>query len=161
MTTRPNADWIDQCPKAFHEWLGDRHVDEVECIVSDIAGISRGKAMPQKKFSRSERLFLPTSIFYQTITGSYAEIDSIVHQWTESDLVLKPDLSTATAVPWSADVTTQVIHDVLDVNDEPIGIAPRNVLKRIVDLYAAEGWVPVVAPELDLTSTRLSRSNRQ
>lgn len=154
MNNRPNPNWKEQCPDAFHNWLGDRHVDDVECIVADIAGMSRGKAMPQKKFARSESLFLPTSIFYQTITGSYAEVDSIQHQWTESDILLKPDLRTATAVPWSADVTMQVIHDVVDIEDKPIGMAPRNVLKRVVDLYAAEGWVPIVAPELEFYLTK-------
>jgi len=110
--------------------------------------------MPAKKFARSEQLFLPTSIFFQTITGTYADIESIDDQWTEADLLLMPDYSTATAVPWSADVTLQVIHDVCDRDGNPIAIAPRNVLKRIIDLYRAEGWVPVVAPELEFYLTK-------
>ena len=28
-------------------------------------------------------------------------------------------------------------------------MAPRNVLKRVVALYEAEGWRPVVAPEME------------
>ncbi|MBX2882834.1 MAG: glutamine synthetase family protein [Granulosicoccus sp.] len=154
MTTNKTTNWTDRFPQPFHDWLAGRRVDDVECIVADIAGTSRGKAMPAKKFARSERLFLPTSIFYQTITGTYADIDAIENQWTESDLVLKPDYATATAVPWSADVTMQIIHDVVDVDDNPIGIAPRNVLKRVLDLYAAEGWVPIVAPELEFYLTK-------
>ena len=31
----------------------------------------------------------------------------------------------------------------------PVGCAPRNVLKRVVELYQAEGWTPVVAPEME------------
>jgi glutamine synthetase len=31
----------------------------------------------------------------------------------------------------------------------PVPTAPRNVLRRIVDLYRAEGWEPIVAPEME------------
>ncbi|MDQ3558951.1 MAG: glutamine synthetase family protein, partial [Pseudomonadota bacterium] len=36
-----------------------------------------------------------------------------------------------------------------DLSGEPVGVAPRNVLKRVMALYAAEGWRPVVAPEME------------
>ena len=35
------------------------------------------------------------------------------------------------------------------LNDEPVDIAPRHVLKRILGLYREKGWRPVVAPELE------------
>jgi len=104
--------WFSEVPQALHTWLNGRALDEVECIVADLAGISRGKAMPIKKFSRADPLFLPISIFFQTITGEYADLDDMEDQWMESDVVLTPDFSSATAVPWSGDVTMQVIHDV-------------------------------------------------
>lgn len=149
-----DTQWANKLPAAFHNWLNGRRVDDVECIVSDIAGISRGKAMPAKKFAKSEQLFLPTSIFFQTITGTYAEVESIKDQWTESDLLLKPDYTAATAVPWSADVTLQVVHDVYHRSGELVPYAPRSVLKRVVELYHAEGWVPVVAPEMEFYLTK-------
>lgn len=148
------ADWKERLPAAFRDWADGRKVDDVECIVSDIAGISRGKAMPARKFARSERMFLPMSIFFQTINGDYAEMEDVEHPWTERDLVLLPDFNTATAVPWSADVTLQVIHDVQDLDGERVGIAPRNVLKNVVQLYENEGWQPVVAPELEFYLTK-------
>ena len=64
-------------------------------------------------------------------------------------MILKPDLSTATASPWAPEGTLQVIHDAYDQKGRPIACAPRNVLKRVVDLYKAEGWNPVVAPEME------------
>ena len=140
-------------PDALQEWLGDRRVEEVECIVSDIVGIGRGKTMPARKFFRAQRMYLPSSIFYQTITGNYAEVD-IKNAWTESDLVLVPDYGTARAVPWTSDVTMQVIHDLQTQDDEPVGFAPRNVLKRVLELYSAKGWKPVVAPELEFYLTK-------
>ena len=148
------AEWINKLPNAFHQWLAGRRVDDVECIVSDFAGIARGKAMPARKFAKSERMFLPVSIFFQTITGDYAEIEEFDNPWMEKDLVLIPDFEASTAVPWSADVTLQVIHDIEDQDGRPVSFAPRNVLKHIVDLYKAEGWQPVVAPELEFYLTK-------
>ena len=57
-------------------------------------------------------MYLPDSIFYQTVTGSYVDMDEIENQYTEGDMVLKPDFSSATAAPWTGDVTLQIIHDV-------------------------------------------------
>ncbi len=44
-------EWVHNLPDAALEWLGGRRVEEVECIVPDLVGISRGKTMPAKKFS--------------------------------------------------------------------------------------------------------------
>ncbi len=145
---------MDKLPDAFHSWLNGRRVDDVECIVADIAGTSRGKAMPARKFARSDAMYLPTSIFYQTITGDYVDLEDMPDQWTESDLVLVPDYSAASAVPWSADVTLQVIHDIQNQDGTPVGMAPRNVLKRVVNEYARHGWKAVVAPELEFYLTK-------
>jgi glutamine synthetase len=142
------ADVKTRFPEAFLAWLDGRRIEEVECIVPDVAGMSRGKAMPWAKFAREDRMFLPTSIFHQTISGDYVDMH-IDNQWTESDMVLRPDYATATAAPWADDVTLQVIHNVEDLDGRPVPVAPRNVLKRVLELYAAEGWAPVVAPEME------------
>jgi len=64
-------------------------------------------------------------------------------------MVLKPDYATAMAAPWTGDVTLQVIHDAFTKAGEPVPFAPRNVLKRVVELYRARGWDPIVAPEME------------
>ena len=147
-------DWTEQLPATVHSWLDGRRVDDVDCIVPDLAGISRGKTMPSRKFARSDRTFLPVSIFFQTITGDYAEPGEFADPWTEKDLVLTPDFNAVTAVPWSSDVTLQVIHDVNGQDGKPVSFAPRNVLQHVIALYHAEGWQPVVAPELEFYLTK-------
>ena len=151
---KADSSWMDQLPEPFHDWLNGRKVDDVECVIADIAGTSRGKAMPARKFARADAMYLPSSIFYQTITGEYVNLKDMPDQWTESDLILTPDFAAATAVPWSADVTLQVIHDIFNQDGTPVGMSPRNVLKRVVAAYAAEGWQPVVAPELEFYLTK-------
>ena len=154
MNTRSEiAAHVIKFPIELQQWLSGRPIEEVECVVSDVVGIGRGKAMPARKFFRSERMFLPSSIFYQTITGNYAEIE-IENVWTESDIVLKPDLNTACAVPWADDVTIQVICDLENQDGQPFAMAPRNVLKRVLALYEKEGWKPVIAPEMEFYLTK-------
>lgn len=153
MARNPIDEWADQLPPAATAWLDGRRVEEVECIISDFAGIARGKVMPARKFVTIERSFLPVSIFYQTITGEYTDYDT-EEAWTERDMVLIPDLDTAVASPWADDVTIQVIHDMETLEGEPVKIAPRYVLKRVLELYHKEGWVPVVAPEMEFYLTK-------
>ncbi|MDJ0827280.1 MAG: glutamine synthetase family protein [Rhodobacter sp.] len=141
------ADWTDTLPDAARAYLDGRRIDEVECLVADLAGVARGKAMPATKFSRQSHFYLPNSIFLQTITGDWVEDDGT--SYTEPDMILKPDLETATAAPWTADWTIQVIHDIEDQEGRLVPVAPRNVLKRVVQLYNDRGWSPIVAPEME------------
>ena len=46
------------------------------------------------------------------------------------------------------------MHDVVNLKGDPIPLAPRNVLKRIMKLYEKEGWRPVVAPEMEFYLTK-------
>lgn len=139
--------WTEKLPESARDWIAGRRVDEVECIIGDIAGVARGKAMPASKFATQTSYFLPNSIFLQTITGEWADPPS--GAFTEPDMILVPDFSTATAAPWTADVTLQIIHDAQDQKGNPVATAPRNVLKRVVELYQKEGWQPIVAPEME------------
>ncbi|NIZ15779.1 glutamine synthetase family protein, partial [Phaeobacter sp. HF9A] len=140
--------WQDTLPEAARTYLEGRRLDEVECVISDLPGIARGKAVPASKFAKQDYFHLPDSIFYQTITGDWADAAD-ADGWIEKDMILKPDMSTATAAPWTGDWTLQVIHDAYDRDHNPVPFSPRNVLKRVVGLYEAQGWKPVVAPEME------------
>jgi glutamine synthetase len=139
--------WMDKIPAAARAYLDGGRLDEVECVIADFPGIARGKAVPATKWERQQYFHLPNSIFFQTITGDWAE--AATDGFTEPDMILRPDLETATAAPWAADGTLQVIHDAYDLSGNPIGMAPRNVLKRVVELYVKRGWTPIVAPEME------------
>ena len=146
------ADWKDDLPQAAKTYLDGRRLDEVECIIPDLPGIARGKAVPASKFARQDMFHLPDSIFYQTITGNWGEAAG-EEGFIEKDMILRPDMSTATAAPWTGDWTLQVIHDAFDRDGNVVEFSPRNVLKRVVDLYRASGWEPVVAPEMEFFLT--------
>ena len=131
--------WIKRLPEPAQRYLEGKRLDEVECIISDLPGIARGKAVPASKFAKQEHFHLPDSIFYQTITGGWGEAaddDGFI----EKDMILKPDMLTVSAAPWTGDWTLQVIHDAHDRKGNPVPCAPRNVLRRVVDLYRKQGW---------------------
>jgi glutamine synthetase len=139
---------VKRLPGAAQAYLENRRLDEVECIIADLPGIARGKAVPASKFARQDYFHLPDSIFYQTITGDWGEAAG-EEGFIERDMILRPDMSTATAAPWTADWTLQVIHDAFDRDGAPIPFSPRNVLRRVVGMYHARGMKPVVAPEME------------
>ena len=153
MATAPKTRKLDDFPEALTNWLDNRTIEEVECVIPDVVGFARGKAMPVKKFLNTSRMYLSPALFYQTVSGDYAEVE-FDNAWTESDMLMVPDISTARAVPWTSDITVQVICDLFQQNGEPVGFAPRNVLRRVLDLYEAEGWKPVVAPEMEFYLTK-------
>ncbi|MEM9629822.1 MAG: glutamine synthetase family protein [Pseudomonadota bacterium] len=145
--------WQDDLPEEFATYAQGRRVEEVECIVPDLAGTSRGKAMPAAKFDPRSELALPISLFYQTISGEYVDME-IANQWLERDIILRPDMSTACAIPWSEDLSVQVICDLFNRDGSPLAIAPRTLLRRVVQAYWDKGWKPVVAPELEFYLTK-------
>ncbi|HEX9447466.1 MAG TPA: glutamine synthetase family protein, partial [Dongiaceae bacterium] len=64
-------------------------------------------------------------------------------------IYLKPDPDTIRLVPWYKSPTAQVIHDAYYEDGRPVEIAAREVLKKVLKLYEAKGWKPVIAPELE------------
>ena len=132
------------------KWLQEQSITEVECLVSDIAGIPRGKILPVHKFSGasgSGGLRLPEYVFGQSVTGDY--LDSEVLSEIGADVILRPDPNSCRLVPWYAEPTAQIIHDAYDHNGVIVPFTPRAVLKRVLGLFEEAGLTPVVAPELE------------
>jgi len=132
----------------IQQFFKEHGISEVEAVVPDMAGIARGKVMPALKFAGDEGMRMPESIFLQTVTGEYPEDDRAISP-SEIDIVLRADATTLRVVPWAAEPTAQVIHDCFYGDGRPVTMAPRYVLRHILDLYAQQGWRPIVAPELE------------
>jgi glutamine synthetase len=130
------------------DWIEQHQITEVECIVPDLAGAARGKIMPASKFTDTTTLRMPQSIFMQSVTGDYPAIWEELNP-LDVDMVLQPDPYTIRLLPWAREPSAQVIHDCYDMQGKPIEFSPRQVLRRVLEFYRAEGWKPVVAPELE------------
>jgi glutamine synthetase len=135
----------------FEEYISQRRISEVECLVADMSGTARGKILPPKKFlkgSRNRGLRIPEEIFTLTINGRFVQDTATVSD-SAIDIYMEPDSDTVRMVPWYQEPTAQVICDAFHLNDEPVDISPRHVLKRVLQLYKDKGWKPIIAPELE------------
>ena len=132
------------------EWCRRQNIEEIECMVPDLAGVARGKIMPVRKFLTSGTMNLPLAVFYQTITGDFPEMENLVGAVeSDTDIFLAPDFATLAVVPWAQDPTAQIIHDAFMPDGRPVAESPRQVLRGVLELYRKKGWQPVVAPELE------------
>ncbi len=130
------------------KWLRENSISEVECIVPDMTGNARGKFIPADKFIKEDSR-LPQAILVSTVTGDYTEQETELIGPTDSDMILEPDPNTMRMVPWADEPTALIIHDCYLREGGLHPLATRNVLRKVLDLYKAEGWQPIVAPEVE------------
>lgn len=130
------------------DWIKQNQVTNIECIVPDLAGAARGKVVPASKLIEGTELRLPQSIFLHCVNGNYPALSKGMLP-CDDDMLLKADASTIRRLPWAQSPSAQVIHDCVDKSGNPIKFSPRYVLRKVLDLYHAEGWKPVIAPELE------------
>jgi glutamine synthetase len=71
-------------------------------------------------------------------------------------MVLRPDPATLCVAPGFKTPTAYVFADAYHTDGSPWTSSPRQVLKAVMELYAARGWRPVIAPELEFYLTALN-----
>ncbi|MEJ2128707.1 MAG: glutamine synthetase family protein [Woeseiaceae bacterium] len=125
--------------------MSERNIEDVEAFVPDMAGSARGKVVPADKFG-SGRMKMPEAIFAQTISGHYVDNDQNVE---DRDMMLTPDPSTLRPVPWISDPSASIFVDCYRSDGSPVDTSPRSVLRNVLGKYESQGWVPVVAPEVE------------
>ena len=135
---------------AIHKWLKQHKISEIEALVPDLTGNARGKFIPVGQFlARGGLPRLPESILVQTVTGGYCDEHWKFVSPSDADMILQPDPSTLRPVPWAREPTAQIIHDCCTKSGEPHPLSTRNVLKRVLALFDAEGLRPIIAPEVE------------
>ena len=142
---------INLIMNTIKEWLDKNNIDEVECLIPDLAGNARGKLIPARKYLRSESL-LPEALLLLTVNG--VELDDhyeLLEARSDRDVVAKPDADTICPVPWASpqEPTALLIHDCCTRDGQLHPLASRSVLRKVLALYEAKGWRPVVAPEAE------------
>jgi len=130
------------------QWCEKHAITEVEALMPDMSGVARGKIMPAGKYCEDEGMNLPEALLLLTVTGDYPEDVRAINP-ADGDIICRGDPSSIRLVPWAIDPTAQVIHDCFYTDGRPVEASPRHVLRRVLALYEARGWKPVVAPELE------------
>lgn len=119
---------------------------------TDILGAPKGVTIPLED--------LPEAIE----TGKWFDGSAIegFARVAESDLYLKPDLSTFTILPWTRGqgTTAHVICWVVNRRGERFAGDPRAVLARVMERAAAMGYTYVVSPELEFYLFRAAEGGR-
>ena len=133
-------------------WLKDNNIKQVQCVISDHTGVARGKVLPVDKFISEQGCRLSETILLQSVVGGYAEEDVL---WSltaprDVDMILKPDATACYLLPWADEPTAMIIHDCYTPQGEAVTFSPRNVLKKVMQLYTDKGWQAIVAPEMEL-----------
>lgn len=146
--TAPSTD-----PKA---WLAQHGINEVECLVPDMNGVLRGKALPTAKFLKAledRALYLPSSAFLVSIDGRYSGSIDEGFAYSDPDMRMVPDVSTLCLAPGAGAGKAYVFADAFHMDGRPWMASPRHVLRAVLDLYRQRGWRAVVAPELEFYLT--------
>lgn len=131
-------------------WFSDNRIADVDCLVPDMAGATRGKSTNPRLFIdgvENNSMRVPEAMY--TISAQGETVFSDFVKPTERDLVLVPDLSTLHLAPWNNEPTACVICDSVYDDDTPNKLAPRQILKNVLKLYEAKGWTPIVGPEVE------------
>ena len=140
---------MDASTRTIKDWLKQHQITEVECLVPDMTGNARGKFIPAQQFLEQGNPRLPESVLAQSVTGEYSDDHWNYVEPTDSDMELVPDASTLRLVPWAREPTAQIIHDCYTMDGVRHPLSTRNLLRNVLDLYAADGLQPVVAPEVE------------
>ncbi len=134
--------------QAMRDFIRERNIHEVECVIADMTGIARGKILPKDLFLDAGEMRLPKSVLLNTVNGEQPNNTPYVGA-TDPDMICVPDMGTIRVVPWAAESVALVIHDCQNFDGSPVGLSPRAVLRRVLALYQERGWQPVVAPEME------------
>ncbi|XP_066478797.1 lengsin [Tiliqua scincoides] len=133
-----------------------RLVSEIECIqeqmardnihfvrfeAADLHGVSRSKSIPSR-FFRAKAIHgvaMPRGYLELTLNPKDNEINLISASNFNCDIILRPDLSTFRALPWT-EQTARVICDSFTVMGNPLLTSPRHIAKQQLSRLQENGF---------------------
>ncbi len=147
MTASPIAD-----PAEAQAFL-DAHPDIqfFEVIFTAMSGVPRGKRLRRHELMGvyDYGRFLPGSVLVCDVTGQDCEETGLVWADGDADRLAKPAPGTLVPAPWLGEDVAQVLTSFYELDGTPNDLDPRQVLRGVIDRYAADGLTPVVACELE------------
>ncbi|WP_368184849.1 glutamine synthetase family protein [Aestuariibius sp. HNIBRBA575] len=125
--------------------------DRIELMLCDLNSILRGKWLPGDAWEKLEKgqVRLPLSTYAPNIMGQEVEETGMGIVVGDPDGILKPVLGSLAPVPWAEGNVAQVLVEMSDMDGVLSPYSPRGVLQNVLDRFAAHGWTPIVATELE------------
>jgi glutamine synthetase len=121
-------------------WEGQK----VKLAITDVDGVLRGKYVHKDKFlSAADSGFGFCNVVFGWDSADVCYDNSAYTGWHSGypDALARIDLSTYRRVPWDGDVPF-FLADFEDGQGRPLGVCPRQALKRVVARAAGRGLVP-------------------
>jgi len=120
---------------------------------ADLDGVYRGKRVSAEQFLKGAagHGFPQCDVLFGWDIQDEVIGDLPFSNWETgfADIIMKPDLSTFAIVPWE-EGSASAVCDFYTEDGEPLGIAPRQVLKRVVEMARAAGYMAYMAAELEV-----------
>ena len=138
-----------QHARAFFE--AHPEIEILEAFIVDLNGQLRGKWVPVRSAAKvmSGQLRFPSSSFSLDLSGNEVPASGTGAAAGDPDGVCIPVPETLGVVTWTERPMAQLLLSMNDRDGTPFFADPRHVLARVIDRYAARGWIPVVACELE------------
>lgn len=129
--------------------LQGRGIDVLRLIYADVLGITRSKDLlvSQLEHGAHNGPAFCQGVWVTTTQGGVLDANNIASDGLQ-DLVSKLDPNTIHDMPWEPGVA-YAIADAYNPDKSDNMMAPRTVLRNIVNEYAKLGLVPVVGPEIE------------
>ncbi|HKS69130.1 MAG TPA: glutamine synthetase family protein [Ktedonobacterales bacterium] len=136
---------------ATERFLAEHQIDTVKIGGPDYDGIFRGKRLPSDVFLAGlEHGFAQGDVLFGWDIAENLVPGLRFTNWDSgyADLRMVPDLATLRRVPWE-ERTATVICDFATEAGDPVAVAPRHVLRRVLERAAAMGYRAELALELE------------
>lgn len=137
--------------EAVSRIIEERGIKTVKIGGADLDGVYRGKRVSAEHFLASSDGFPQCDVIFGWDIQDHVIGSLPFSNWETGfgDIVMRPDLSTFAAVPWE-EGSASVVCDFYTEHGDPLPIAPRHVLRRVVEQAAASGLRPMMAAELEV-----------
>jgi len=123
----------------------------VDLLLPDLCGVLRGKRVDTSDLPGiyQRGMFLPGSMFALDVLGGTIQTTGLGFDEGDADRACMPIPKTLVPSPWMGPSVAQLQVQMLDHDGGPFYGDPRHALGAVLDRYAARGWQPVVAVELE------------
>jgi len=134
---------------ALHTQLEAQGIDVLRLVYADILGITRSKDLLVSHLERTATTG-PTfcqGVWVTTTQGGVLDGNDILSAGLQ-DLVSRIDPTSVTLMPWEPGVAF-AIADAFEPDGAASALAPRSVLRGVIEQYTALGLTAVIGPELE------------
>lgn len=127
--------------------LHAKGIDVLRLVFADVLGITRSKDLLVSQLNRAKSPAFCQGLWVTTTQGGVLDGNDIMSTGLP-DLTTRMDVSTVRELPWEPGVA-YVVADAYNPDESESELAPRSVLRRVIEQYRELGLTPVVGPELE------------